>query len=354
MPEDLRRVLEGVARWYIDRCVYQGLADSLPEGSVQLLWLDPPYFRVVDEPWDRAWKTEAEYLTWLRGVVRCAARLLAPNGSVYLWASTTMGARVECIAARRLRVLNAIVWAKNLAKLPPGDPRAAALRVRDPDQSRVWVSFAERVIFAESQSPPVSPVAARILALREGASLSRDALAIAIGRTVAGDPTRGTGLVNRWEEGACVPTPEDWCRLLAACGDTRSDVERLGEREGLIGRLDATRRPFVAPKAFSDVWTYAPPPPDPARHICEKPVDMLTDIVTASSRPGDLVCDLFGGSFRMAEVALRLGRRYVGCDIDPHWVDVGKARAAAEAAGTHAPAAPRRARKQHPGQGVLF
>lgn len=324
-------VLAGEARSHVALARCEDFAASLPDGSVNLLWLDPPYSRVVDEAWDRAWKTEADFLLWLRvAVVREAARVLAPNGSLYLFASAQMGARVECITAEALRVLNSIVWAKSHAEYAPGDPRASALKVRDASTARAWVAFSERVVFAERRTVATSAVGDAIRAARERAGLSANDLSRLIGRVSSTDATRGTGLVRLWETdapGSCVPAAAEFGRALRACGDDRPEAELLAEHARLL-------RPFAAPGSLADVWSYAPPHADATRHPCEKPVDMLRDVVLASSRPGDVVCEFFGGSFRMAEVALSHGRRYIGCDADPHWAAVGVERARAAERGT--------------------
>src|SRR5690606_14671023 len=39
-------------------------------------------------------------------------------------------------------------------------------------------------------------------------------------------------------------------------------------------------------------------------------------VISASSRPGDIVLDCFIGSGTTAAVAQRLGRRWIGCDIN--------------------------------------
>lgn len=48
----------------------------------------------------------------------------------------------------------------------------------------------------------------------------------------------------------------------------------------------------------------------------EKPEDLLERILLASSNLGDLVLDCFIGSGTMAAVAQRLGRRWIGCEIN--------------------------------------
>ncbi len=55
-------------------------------------------------------------------------------------------------------------------------------------------------------------------------------------------------------------------------------------------------------------------------HPTQKPVDLFADLVTKHSNRGDLVCDPFIGSGTTAFAANREGRRFVGCDIDAHYV----------------------------------
>ena len=49
----------------------------------------------------------------------------------------------------------------------------------------------------------------------------------------------------------------------------------------------------------------------------QKPEAVIERIVRASSNPGDLVVDPFGGVATVPAVCLRLGRRCVSCEIDP-------------------------------------
>jgi hypothetical protein len=58
----------------------------------------------------------------------------------------------------------------------------------------------------------------------------------------------------------------------------------------------------------------------------QKNESLLRRIVAASSRPGDLVVDLFAGSGTTLVVAERLGRRWVGCDVSPLAVHVARKR----------------------------
>ena len=157
-------VLNGRTKWCVEHSRCEAFSSALPDGCVNLLWLDPPYFRVVDEEWDRAWKTEADFLAWLRGVVAEAARVLAPNGSLYLFASPQMGGRVECIARESLDVLNHIVWAKRQGWHAKAEE--AALRGYFPQTERII--FAETLDVLRVTGAAVFTLAAAISAIRGG------------------------------------------------------------------------------------------------------------------------------------------------------------------------------------------
>ena len=61
----------------------------------------------------------------------------------------------------------------------------------------------------------------------------------------------------------------------------------------------------------------------------QKPLRLLERIVRASSNPGDLVADFFGGSGTAAVAATRLGRRHLIVDSNPEAIRITHARLAA-------------------------
>ena len=48
----------------------------------------------------------------------------------------------------------------------------------------------------------------------------------------------------------------------------------------------------------------------------QKPLALLERIIKASSNPGDIVFDCFMGSGTTQAVAMKLGRRFIGADIN--------------------------------------
>jgi len=63
-----------------------------------------------------------------------------------------------------------------------------------------------------------------------------------------------------------------------------------------------------------------------AEHPTMKPVELVSIMLTNSSRSGDLVLDPFLGSGTTMIAAERLGRRCYGMEIEPRYVDVAVRR----------------------------
>jgi DNA modification methylase len=63
-----------------------------------------------------------------------------------------------------------------------------------------------------------------------------------------------------------------------------------------------------------------------AVHLNQKPLDLMSMIVEASSDPGDVVWEPFGGLFSASIAARRLARRAYGAEIDPTYFQYAVAR----------------------------
>jgi site-specific DNA-methyltransferase (adenine-specific) len=61
-------------------------------------------------------------------------------------------------------------------------------------------------------------------------------------------------------------------------------------------------------------------------YYSQKPKQILSKIIMASSNEGDLVADFYSGSFTTAEVCKDLKRNFIGCDINPNCFEKAKER----------------------------
>lgn len=73
------------------------------------------------------------------------------------------------------------------------------------------------------------------------------------------------------------------------------------------------------------VWTISPQPFRGA-HFATMPEELAARCILAGSRPGDLVFDPFLGSGTVTRQAISLGRRAVGCDLQPKYLPLQRER----------------------------
>ena len=61
---------------------------SVPSESVDLVVVDPPYYEVANENWDKQWSSEQKYLDWCFDWTQECLRVLKPNKCFYVWGTT--------------------------------------------------------------------------------------------------------------------------------------------------------------------------------------------------------------------------------------------------------------------------
>lgn len=73
------------------------------------------------------------------------------------------------------------------------------------------------------------------------------------------------------------------------------------------------------------VWTI-PTESYSGAHFATFPQALVEPCILAGSRPGDVVFDPFLGSGTVAQVAQRLGRHWVGCELNPEYIELQRDR----------------------------
>lgn len=79
---------------------------------------------------------------------------------------------------------------------------------------------------------------------------------------------------------------------------------------------------FFGPTNAVDVWTIKKVNPQNMMHLTEKPVELAARAMEYSSKPGENVLDLFGGSGSTLIAAEQTGRRAFLMELDPLYCDV--------------------------------
>ncbi len=79
-----------------------------------------------------------------------------------------------------------------------------------------------------------------------------------------------------------------------------------------------------------DVWDIAPESAKRVGHPAPFPVELPEQLIRLYTYENDLILDPFLGSGSAMVAASRLGRRYIGYDLDPAYVEIARARVTAE------------------------
>ncbi|GIW56298.1 MAG: methyltransferase [Nitrospiraceae bacterium] len=102
---------------------------------------------------------------------------------------------------------------------------------------------------------------------------------------------------------------------------TRKDF--MGNHEWCFyGWREGAAHVFLGPKNATDVWSVKKINPQNMVHLTEKPVELAVRAMQYSSRAGENVLDLFGGSGSTLIAAEQTGRRCFMMELDPLYCDV--------------------------------
>ncbi len=102
---------------------------------------------------------------------------------------------------------------------------------------------------------------------------------------------------------------------------TRKDF--MGAHEwALYGWREGAAHVFLGPNNATDLWHVKKIPPPQMEHLTAKPAELARRAIEYSSRPGENVLDLFGGSGSTLIGAEQTGRHAFLMELDPAYSDV--------------------------------
>ena len=330
---------------------------TIAPGSVELVISDGPYW-CAKAAWDR-FKNWSAFRAWYEPHVEAWGRVCAPSATVYLWGTQrSVRELVPVMEAAGWSYGPTVTWLKENPQAQKGH-----------DAARCWLDFTETCdvwtrCAIESDSPTGPGTLAAHAAgadernwirvwLRsewfDGAGLTMDQARTALGVAFnSGLPSHFFSR-SQWQ----LPTWDRYQQLAAyaaqhgpprerpyfvhpdapTLGTTfehlRAEFEHLrATHDHLRAEYEAARRHFVHPVGVGNVWTH-PQVAGAERlrgldgktlHPCQKPLAFYDRIIRASSRPGSLVLEPFGGTCRAAVACEVLpadeARRYICIEPD--------------------------------------
>ncbi len=89
----------------------EALSTWVPDGSIDLIFADPPYNigKVFNETQDR-WQSDEDYLRWCYHWLDLCIQKLKPNGSFYVMAATQNMPFFDIYLRKQLAILSRIIW----------------------------------------------------------------------------------------------------------------------------------------------------------------------------------------------------------------------------------------------------
>lgn len=293
------------------------LLEKLSPECVSLVLTDPPYHTTQKKniQGDTQFKSDDDFLGWISAYANQWQRVLRKNGSLYVFCSTKMSARIEVDLSSRFNALSHVTWTK------PNDPGYDGWKGKASKTSlRTWYPHSERVLFFEPAYE------GNLRRSTFGAWLRKERTRLHLSTYDLAEVTESYGAVNHggavsnWEAGRNIPSREQFSKIVEAFKAVDQDAA-YPDYEDVV-------RPFSVHVAmeFTDTWHYPSVKPYKGKHPAEKPVEMLESIVEASSYEHDIVLDCFGGSGSSGEAAVRCGRKAIIIEIDKKWCEVAASR----------------------------
>ena len=304
---------------------------------VDLVLTDPPYCGVIGESWDNQWESEAHFLDWLMECLSLVRQTIAENGSLYVFTSPQMAARVEVSMREQFDILGSLVWDKG------GGRKGAAGSGVDVTALRTyWSADTERCIFAgqygsdqrAGEEAGYTKACEQAKVSVFGEYLEAEIVRSGVKRKEIAElfPSKTgnlTGCVSNWILGFNVPTSGQYQEIRLYL-NAKGDEYLRREYEELRREYEELRRPFnlTAQHQWGDVLRF--PIERERAHPTQKPLALIYQLVLVSSNTGQVILDPFMGSGTTLRAAKDLGRKAMGIEIEERYCEIAAKRLAQE------------------------
>lgn len=261
----------------------------LPSRCVDLVILDPPYWKVVGELWDYRWRTEQDYRVWCREWFAEVARVCKRSATIYLF-----GYLRNLVHLFHDIVELGFEFRQELIV----DKGMKCMAGRKTSTYKQFPNTTETIFFFVYDAKP----AIRECLLARARELGLTAKEI---NSKLGVKSNGGGVWSLYTGDnilAQVPTLEMWDRL-----EQVLDFKAPDDLKGFV---------FQPQMGITNVWQDIDFYAETRLHPTQKPLPLLERLILASSRPGSLVLDPFAGSGSTAVAARLHGRRSISIELD--------------------------------------
>ena len=292
----------------------------IKDKSVNLIIADFPYFEVKGE-FDFIWKSFDEFLEWVEVCAKEFKRILADNGSLYVYGHAKKIAYKQIIFDKYFNIENHIVWEKLQCQTKIGL-----------DEFNSYAPIKEHILFYSNganlqtvekeyvaQKNPFA-IELKRARLEKGISINQ----VAEYGKFYGNVNHG-GAVTNWERGYNVPQLEQWeilCDNLPIKTKNYNILRK--EYENIRKEYSEKIRPFNNKYRLEDVMKFYQEANITGKynHPTQKPPKLSRALIETSTRKGDLVYIPFGGSGSEVEQCQVLGLDWICSELEPKYCEI--------------------------------
>jgi adenine-specific DNA-methyltransferase len=260
--------------------------------------LDPPYFNVVNEKWDRQWKSLIEYLDWINTIIIELERVSKYSCSFWIFGyAYQLSYIIPIIEKHNFTYRQHIVLDKGL--------RSVAGRTSS--KLKMFPTATEYIVYFHKESRPLLKQFLQNKQLEK--KIKSGDINKHLGKAINGGGTWST-IAGKKQQNIQYPTKEDWDKLQELFGEF--DI-----------KYDDYVYKFNIETKLTDVWndinfydkTYK------KYHPTQKPYKLIERLIKASSNANDNILDIFMGSGMTAKVSKDLSRNFWGCELDQKYFE---------------------------------
>ena len=283
---------------YNDDCII-GMINHVVNESVDLVIADPPYFKVIGEKWDYAWRTDRDYLDWSEKWIYEICRSLRKGGTFYLFGYFRMLCKMMPILEKYgFELRQQIIVNKGIQ----------AVSGRATKNYKMFPNVTESILFLVKDSKPFVKKFLKNRQKEIGISSKEinDSLGV---------KSNGGGMWSIYTgDNVCkqLPTEEIWNKL-----------QQILQFDIPYSKISQT---YNAQLGITDVWGDINFYEEKRYHPTQKPQRLIDRLIIASSNEHDLVIDPFSGSGSTMLSAYRNNREFIGFELDETYFNLSNDR----------------------------
>ena len=305
----------------------KGIA-KLADKSVNLIIADPPYYKIKGD-FDFEFKDFQEYLNFMEEQAKLYKRVLADNGSLFVYGNAENIAYVQIIFDKYFNLENSLVWENT-------NPHKQQIRFSP--SIRSFAPLTERILFysneigqtglekiLEENIKPLHPFAKYLQEEFKKAGVTNKEISKLFPSATGGL----TGCVSNWLNGDNVITENQYNIIRKYLGENylRKEYEDLRkEYEDLRKEYEDLRRPFNNKYNYGDVIRLPNYETSNYDHDTIKPERLTLDLIETTTKENDIVLIPFGGSGTECVCSMRLKRQWVAFENKKKYFDIALKR----------------------------